>query len=1063
MLAKAVRTSILFGAAAVAYNAYAAEEPKLNTDAAAEVALEDEEVQERVVVTGSRIRKAEFSEASPIQVISGDISREMGLFDAGKMLQTTNQASGIQIDNTFGGYVLDNGPGAATIGFRGLGAERTLVLINGRRMAPAGVGGAPTSPDLNLIPGVMIQRVENLFDGASTVYGSDAVAGVANVILKKDVEGFEFNAAYSQPKGDGGEETQVAGMWGKTLDNGFISVGVEYNKQAAQSYAGNDFVKGCEERFYYTEDGQVINRYGGIGPTVNGEDTCDIFPLTNRISVPAFWGSLYYTPNYTNTGIPNFSESTIPTDLIGYLDHWIAADSNGDGINDVGIVDGNGDGFLDFDFQDPMYAYQQSEYYKSGDYKSGQERISAMVNGEFNFQDSSDSTFYYEALYAKRKTDIFGPGAQIFEWVPASNPFNPCGVNGIDCLAMLGVPVGPQRVRPIINIRGDRDLTKVEVEQYRLVAGVTGNLPFFEAIGLDNWYYDFYVSHSASKGTDKRVGINAERLLHSLNTATMDADGNVTCGDGSDGCVPVNLFADNIFQAGGGTLTEAEANYLFIDRTMETKVDQTVISGYVGGDLFNLPWNNEPVSTVFGMEWREDSIESNPNAAAADGLLWGYFADQGADGSRRLKEAFAEFEFPLVRGMPGVEELTFTASGRISDESFYDAATTYSLKGVYRPVEWVTIRGTQGTSYRAPNLRERFLNGTTGFNTVSDPCVVPEDARIADPLNPGAVPVYDPSGDKRDASVLQACRNAGVDPTALGMGADGTTPFTNQYSAEVVTGGSTGLAEETSTAKTYGLIIEQPFSDDFNLTLSATRFDIEVTNSIAEPSSGYSINQCYSADGNAAFCDRIDRDSNGQIDLVDASFINIGLLTSKGWDYNAYYSQEFVVFENSLEVSLDVQATQMTESLYDVLGTVDDNLGEPDVPEWRASALLRLEYADFSFNWQTRFIGGGVEDYDPETDGDKFVEDTVACTGMYNADGSPLLCRAVDYTEDYWVHNVSLAYTMDNYEVSVGVRNVFNDAPPKVDPAGSWSNTNIPLGVGYEQPRTVFVNFGAKF
>lgn len=1069
LLSTAVRYSLLLGATAFAGNIYAAEaaeaaaeevapqETKLQTEQ--EDLLGAEDIQERVVVTGSRIRKAEFSQASPIQVISGDVSREMGMFDASSMLQSTNQSAGIQIDNSFGGYVLDNGPGASTIGFRGLGAERTLVLINGRRMAPAGVGGAPTSPDLNLIPGIMVQRIENLFDGASTVYGSDAVAGVANVILKQDVEGFEVNAAYSQPKGDGGEEVNLSALWGKTMDNGFITVGAEYMDRKTQTRGGYDFTTGCEERIFEAEDGRIITRASGNGPVARGDvDTCDTFPLTNRVQFDNFWGSLYSTPGYTNVGIPGFSETTVPNQYAGLLPTWVEADSNGDGIPDRVMVDGNMDGFMDVDLQDPRYAYQQSEYYRSGDYISSQKRLSVMLNGEYNFQDDSDTTFYYEGLYAKRKSPIFNPGAQIFQWVNATNPYNPCGTNGINCMAEVGADWGPVDARPIINIRGDRDQTDVEVAQYRTVAGFTGNLPVFENIGLNNWYYDIYASYSASKGTDERRGINEAALVHSLETSVLNADGSITCGDGTDGCVPVNLFAPDLYQAGGGTLSQAEADYLFIDRNMETKVNQFVVSGFVGGDLFNLPWNAEPVSSILGLEYRRDEIESNPNAAAADGLLWGYFADQGADGSRILREAFAEFEFPLVKGKPGIEELSLTASGRLSSESYYDTASTYSLKAVYRPVEWVTLRGTQGTSYRAPNLRERFLNGTTGFNTVSDPCVVPTDARITDPLNPNVPPTYNPAEDNRDASVLAACQAAGVDPTSLGMGVNGGDDFSDSYSAEIVTGGSTELEPETSVAKTYGFVIEQPFFEDVDFTVSMTRFDIEVTNSIAEPSASYSIDQCYSADGNAAFCNRIDRDAGGQINLVDSSFINIGLLTSKGYDYNVYYSQEFVLFDKGLDVSLDLQATQMTESLYDVLGTVDDNLGEPDVPEWRASALLSFDYNDFKLSWQTRYIGAGSED-----DLGDFVKDTAACTGMTNSSGGPLLCRPLGFTEDYYVHSVSLSYDMDNYSFSLGVRNVFNDAPPKVDAEGSFSNTNIPLGVGYERPRTIFMNVGAKF
>jgi iron complex outermembrane receptor protein len=1066
-----VKTALLIGVVS-SYSSFAAENTTQQTQAdktkEVEVAAqkktdalleEDDSETERLLVTGSRIRKSEFASASPIQVISGDIQRELGLFDAGKMLQSTNQAAGVQIDNTFGGYVLDNGPGAATVGFRGLGAERTLVLINGRRMAPAGVGGAPTSPDLNLIPGVMIQRVENLLDGASTVYGSDAVAGVANVILRKDVEGFEVQGSYNQPKGDGGEETVLSAMWGKTMDNGFISIGAEYTDRKAQSYAGNPFAKGCEERIYETEDGGIMKRYSGIGPTKNGEDSCDIYPLTNRMYIPSFFGSVYYTPNYTNTGIPNFSETTVPGQYAGLLPTWISADFDGDGEIDGAIVDGDGDGFRDVDFQDPRYAFQQSDYYKSGDYLSRNKRYSVLVNGEYNFQDASDTTFYYEGLYAKRESPIFNPGAQLFEWVPSSNPFNPCnteGLNGVDCFGVLGFgDAGSFDVLPIINIRGDRDHHDVDVSQYRLVAGFTGNL----TIGED-WYYDAYVSYSSSTGNLSTRGISEERLLNSLNTTVVNNDGSITCGNGSDGCVPVNLFADAIYQPGGGTLTQAEYDYLMVDRTMETKVSQTNFVGYVGGTLFHIPWNGNGVNSIFGAEYRRDKIESNPNDVTRDGLLWGYFADKGADGSRSLREAFTEMEFPLVSGVKGVQELTLTASGRWTDESYYDPQTTYNLKAVYRPVEWFTFRGTKGTSYRAPNLRERFLNGTSGFTTVSDPCVVPSDARVSDPLDPNSPEGYDASLDQRDAAVLAACQAAGADPTSLGLATADNGGFNSSYSVEVETGGTTDLKAETSLAKTFGVVIEQPFSEEFDLTFSLTRFNIQVSNSIAEPSSGYSVSQCYSADGNRAFCNRIDRDpSSGKINLVDASFINIGQITSKGFDYNLFYQQDFLLSGKNLGVSLDLQATRMTESIYDVLGTVDDNVGEPDYPKWRGSAHLRLKYDDFSFNWFTRYIGSGAED-----DLGEFEEGTLACRGRLNKNGEPLKCRPLGYTDKYVMHNVSLTWEKDNMLVSVGVRNVFNEAPPKVDPNGSWSNTNIPLGVGYDIfGRTPYINFAAKF
>ncbi len=1068
MLSTAIRLSLLLGCVG-SFSVYSADKNSaeigeavaVNASDTSNTVLEEEEPVEKIVVTGSRIRKAEFSEASPVQVIDGDISRDLGMFDAASMLQSSTQIAGVQIDNTFGGYVTDNGPGASTIGFRGLGAERTLVMLNGRRMAPAGIGGAPTSPDLNMIPGVMIQRIENLFDGASTVYGSDAVAGVANIILKKDVQGFDITAARSEPKGDGGEETVLSAMWGNTFDNGFITVGAEYNDQQAMSRGGNDFTRGCTERIWETQDGRRITRASGYGPTARGDvDSCDIYPLTNRVQFDNFFGSLYSTPGYSNVGIPGFSESNLANDYAGYMPTWVMADSNGDGIPDKVIVDGNADGYTDVDLQDPRYAYQKSDYYKDGDYRSRNKRYSIMLNGEYSFQDENNTTLYYEGLYAKRKSPSFDGGSQIFEWVPASNPFNPCGDNGINCMAAAGADWGPVDARPIINIRGDRDRSDIELSQYRTVVGVTGDIKALENIGLQNWYYDTYVSYSASKGSNNMMGISEPRLLNSLNTSVLNADGSITCGDGTDGCVPVNLFADNIYQVGGGTLTDAEYDYLMVERKMETKVNQAIVNGYVGGDLFHLPWNNEAVASVIGIEWRRDEIETDANDVASEGLLWGWFADAGADGARILREAFSEVEFPLVKGKPGIEELTFTASGRLSKETYYSTAKTYSLKAVYRPVDWFTIRGTKGTSYRAPNLREHFLNGQTGFNTLTDPCVVPADARVTDPLNPNTPATYNPNLDERDAATLQRCMASGVDPTTLGLGQNGEAEFNSSYSTEITSGGSEELDPETSVAKTYGVIFEQPFTDAFELTLSATRFDIEVTNSIAEPSAAYSINQCYSADGNAAFCSRLDRGEDGTFSMIDSSFINIGLITSKGFDFNLYYKQDILVLNNNLEISLDVTATHMTESLYDVLGTVDDDVGEPDYPDWRGKALLSLEYNDFFLNWQTIYIGGGKVDEDDQVD---FEADTVGCTGMYNDDGSPLLCRPVAYTDDYWVHNLSLGYRWDNYTVNLGMTNVFNDRPPKVDSEGFSSNTNIPLGIGYAEPRTIFVNLNAKF
>ena len=185
--------------------------------AAEEAAADDQEIEE-IVTTGSRIARDTFSSISPLQVIDGETSRDLGLVDTAELLRQTTVVQGQQFTtglSTSAGILTDNGPGSSTVSLRGLDAGRTLVLINGRRLAPAGVGGAPSAPDLNLVPGTLIDRVDVLLDGASSVYGSDAVAGVVNVILRSDFDGLQLDAYRSHTNlGNSGGDQRVLSATG---------------------------------------------------------------------------------------------------------------------------------------------------------------------------------------------------------------------------------------------------------------------------------------------------------------------------------------------------------------------------------------------------------------------------------------------------------------------------------------------------------------------------------------------------------------------------------------------------------------------------------------------------------------------------------------------------------------------------------------------------------------------------------------------------------------------------------------------------------------------------------
>ena len=241
--------------------------------------------QEEVVVTGSRIQRDEFTSASPVQVITSERSVLAGTTNTGQILQNASVAAGSgQINNTFGGFVVDGGPGIETISIRGLGAQRTLVLLNGRRLPPAGVGGTVGPVDLNIIPNSIISRVEILKDGASSIYGSDAIAGVANIITRTRLDGGEIRGTASGAVG-GGDLYTVNGRYGWTTDRGGFSISSQIYQQRPLPAGDRDFLS-CQQVYLTARQDGIVGGIPGLSvPTrrvAAGERTDAIDPRTGQ-------------------------------------------------------------------------------------------------------------------------------------------------------------------------------------------------------------------------------------------------------------------------------------------------------------------------------------------------------------------------------------------------------------------------------------------------------------------------------------------------------------------------------------------------------------------------------------------------------------------------------------------------------------------------------------------------------------------------------------------------------------------------------------------------------------
>jgi len=1049
--------------------------------------LDDEHIEE-IIVTGSRIKRDTFTSISPLQVISTEISREAGLIDPATILQESAPAAGVQYDMTWQGVFTPNGPGSSTVSLRGLGTERTLVLIDGRRMAPSGVEGAPAAPDMNMVPSLLVDRYDLLLDGASSVYGSDAVAGVINIHLRKDFDGLDVEGYLRSPQQGGGVENAIGLAWGRNYNRGLIGIGVDYNKHEAVTLADRRWSAECARDVEIDENGAIrhTNLFYQEHEGMRQSD-CALGLLAGRVVLDDLRsyvggpdpgpGSVYYTAGSTNIGIPNFSES-------------------GNGALPGGL-DIDGDGIQDADFYDYSLNPLEGNQHLYPEF----ERLSALFYGEYRLSGEWELNPFFELHYNRRDTVARANEPLLFLPVPPQNPYNVCnpdGLAGVDCfLAVNGFwaephvvervtelygappqafglglnpPAGAMWILPIVRVEGDRNLTEASVQQIRTVAGLHGALPFLGRGESRDWGFELAAVLSRSRGTSTRPGIRDDRLEQSLLTSMVHpATGNVVCGDDGDGdgipdgvnadgsaCVPVNLFAPSLYEPLiGDFATRAERDYLFDTRDFVTDYDQWLFTGFIHGDLFRLPAG--PVAAVFGAEYRRDELESIPDDVARDGLFFSFFIDKGAGGRKYTRELFAELEMPLLADAKAAKELNLNVSGRYTEDQYFGSATTYSLKAGWRPVDSLLLRATTGTSFRAPNVRENFLESQSGISSFADPCVIP----------PGAYNLitgtYDPALDPREAHVLQNCANHGVDPPGLDL--NGEIGYAVRYEF----GGTTGLVPETSESYSYGFVWDQPFFEAFDFTFGFNVYEVDVRDSIIQPSPSEVVSDCYGAIKlDSVLCERITRDPDTRLmTLISARFVNRDQLLVSGYDINIAYHQGVTMLGTPADLAFDLvmhHPKEVSQTFTDSAGNVsyEDEAGEWGNPDWKGSASLHVDVRDWRFSWSTRYVSAVDQDPAGVDDWSDIFGDSDTCLGPTRGD---VLCRDVAFADEYFLHSASVYYRRDWWSIGAGIRNVFDAPPPMVDAGEGLAQVrNMPRGMGYDlNGRTFFFNFSANF
>ena len=996
-----LRSSILAGffAAGLAGAPVYAQEPI--EDDAAEDEEEAEASGDRILVTGSRMRRDTFTSVSPLQVVDGDTARDLGQIDASQILTNTSVATGQQNTvTTTTGLALQQAfttIGSQTPSLRGLGSSvtgraRSLVLVNGRRLGPVGLGGAPANPDTSMIPGSLIARTEILLDGASSVYGSDAVAGVINYILRSDFDGVEANA-YTAITEDGlGQNNVLSIVSGVSNDRGYMNFAFEY------------------------QDHEEIERY----------DVYESIHEQNRLTT-ATDGSL--VPCFLNVGVfDNGREVTFCSDtpagfVLSPFGHFVLDRGNRTPGTTYTPVAGSDFLLRSGSFFRPGNDPDINAFAAGDTFIPDTRRMTFFTSGEYDVDFGSNTSFFFEAMYSERELKAQFTTQEILPYT-AENPFNP-------------IPGSPGTFVYASEIEIDQTLNVG-----RFVGGFRGDLPFLSFGPLANWNYEVSGSFHRSNGVQSQYGfLHEDRITDGIAGATLDpVSGAPTCttrtGSNFFGfdtvrapttCIPLNPFVES-FIFGGRFATEAENQFALSRTFLGTKVEQVIGSGFITGDLFEIPTGGA-AQLLLGFEYRSDKVETTPSDTTRIGLAQGVDADVGSTGGRDIRELFAEVSLPILEGHRFAESLSIEGAARWTEEENSGAAWTYQIKAEYSPVDYVSLRAGFGTSFRAPDTGEQFGTGTLFVSPSRiDPCIVSGVA--IDPLTN----TYDPALDLRDPVVLANCVALGLDPTTLGTVGQGT-PTLAFVSLPVAFGNFGNLATnpETSEALFAGVSVDQPWFDQFDLSIAVNYFDYVIEGSIAQLGRGQIVGECMASVGlTDPLCAFMERDpATGTLLSINEASINTGPTTSRGYDVNLRFNMDldFLPFEDTVNLDLNVVGTRSLENTEDITttGNPTDLLGDLSVgggfPEHQIVATARVNWRDFDVLWRTRFVDDQMGTPDRGNSFSACFDATLSPPGQGLITDD---CTEKEYADEYFQHDVTAVYNTDTWILRAGVTNVFD-------------------------------------
>jgi outer membrane receptor protein involved in Fe transport len=974
-----------------------------------------------VVVTGSRIPQPNTAAISPILTIGQQELKLQGTVDVETLLNNLPSVS--PSDTQF-----SNGnaqTGIATVDLRGLGATRTLVLIDGRRMPP-GDAQEPVA-DLNLIPSSLIERADVLTGGSASIYGSDAIAGVVNFIMKHDFQGLQIDAQYGFAQHDNNNaaadtvltQAGLTAPRGDTIQGRNKHVTLTFGSQLAdgrgsiEGYLSYVDLKPVLQSAYDTESCVIASTFNNVG--ANGH-----FCLGSSNSAYGnFQGNFYGNENAAGNWLSSNTRNPVVQTL----------SNNPQSTNFVDYYGNTPPGAASraYNFAPQQYLERQDTRYQGGYFADYAVTDHIHAYSDFMFEeDSATAQLAPGGLFVDN-----GPINQINCADPLASPAQQqaiCGPNAGNAGMLSDLLSIGYRLQ-----NEPRDYLFVH-HSFKLDVGVRGNID-------DAWSYDVYAQYGRADSSAKTSGAaSLSKIANALN-AIPDGSGGAMCADAAAraaGCVPLNIFKP--LSAG---ITPQQFNYIEEDGNISGYTTEQVVSANLVGKLgsygIKSPWTDEGIGLAVGTEYRRDYLNDSPDAAITSGDL-GVGGIPSVAGSTDVKEAYGEVSVPIVTDRFLMKDISVDGSYRWSDYNLSGSSGTYKFGVNWALTSDFRVRGAYARTERAPSVVELFIPQSIGGAPFEDPCA-------------GATPSYSAATCYRSSNLAAA----GVSESQFASNIYGHIVDCPAGACNMKSGGNPQLKPEVAHTTTFGFVLAPRFIPDFHASIDY--WDIKVLNAVGTLSPSTTLQGCY-ADNITELCNDISRNPlNGSITGASGYILavnqNLTSIHKRGVDFQADYNLPLQTWGSidttfvGTRLSLDETAVP-SEGSYDCGGLFGPTCGIP-APHWRHT--LRSTWStpwsvDLSLQW--RYLG------------------------HVNADinsSNPILgggcCTIIDAKiPTYSYFDFATAWHIrDNVTLRAGINNILDKDPPVLDtiflglaysPTNSWPAMYDPLG------RTVFISFTAK-